>query len=154
MTVWLPVLVVVVPMVGTVGYSLAFAPWRMKRLAYWLMARSPRYRSYVNRLLMRRMREATQRFSAALAGLVPATKKATAAIRGVRKGVGSCQRLAAMPHRLIRTHYSGSDPRELRRGKCLAWAIALVADRAARIPAGTSAHARYAERLAVLRRFE
>lgn len=75
MTIWLPILVVVVPMLGTVTYSLAFAPWRMKRLAYWLMARSPRYRSYVSRLSMRRMAAANRKIAASMAGLVPAVKK-------------------------------------------------------------------------------
>jgi len=43
------------------------------------------------------------------------------------------------------------DPRELKRAKCLDWAIELVEGRLARIPVGTPARPRYEERLAILK---
>lgn len=59
-----------------VPYALLFKPWLMKRLAYWLMARSPWYRSWVFRLMCRLMARSARRVTAAMGALVPATKRA------------------------------------------------------------------------------
>lgn len=81
MTVWLPIVLVVVPMLGSLAYSVLFAPWRVKRLAYFLMRHSRRYERYVWRLMVRQQIKAARKVTAAMVALVPATKRAAGEMR-------------------------------------------------------------------------
>ncbi len=84
---WIVIGLVLALAMGLFGvpYALLFKPWRVKRLAYWLMARSPRYRSYVWRLLMGRMVEANKKVAASTAGLVAPMQRLGAAFEEFNK---------------------------------------------------------------------
>jgi len=72
---WIAIGLVLALATGLFGlpYAVLFRPWRVKRLAYFLMARSTWYDRWVWRLLMRRMIRSTRQFTA----LVPAAKRAS-----------------------------------------------------------------------------
>ena len=75
---------------GVLGipYALLFKPWRMKKLAYALMGRWPWYRSYVYRLIMRRMIRATRKVTETMGrALLPAMQKAAASMQAFVKQV-------------------------------------------------------------------
>lgn len=76
---WVVIGIVLALAMGLFGvpYALLFRPWRMKRLAYWLMGRSRWYESWVTRLMLRRMSKAARRMAVAMGALVPAAKRAT-----------------------------------------------------------------------------
>jgi hypothetical protein len=60
-------------------YAVLFRPWRVKRLAYFLMERSPWYKSWVWRLMLHLLIRSAQEITAAMSALIPATKQVAVA---------------------------------------------------------------------------